>query len=239
MELFDNVNRILKDDLKLTAEKGSKLSIASACFSIYAYAELKNQLEAIDELRFIFTSPSFTTERAPKEKREFYIPQLQRERNLYGSEFELKLRNELTQKAIARECADWIRRKVKFKSNTTTESMNGFIAIDKDDESIAYQPINGFTTVDLGCDRGNNSYNMITKIESPHSIEFVKLFNSIWKDEAKLQDVTNEVLDNITAAYQENSPEFIYFLTLYNIFNANCNCKLDTHGRVKASLSWA
>ena len=85
MELFDNVNRILKDDLMLTAEKGSRLSIASACFSIYAFAELKNQLEAIDELRFIFTSPSFTTERAPKEKREFYIPQLERERNLYGS----------------------------------------------------------------------------------------------------------------------------------------------------------
>ena len=219
MELFDNVNRILKDDLMLTAEKGSRLSIASACFSIYAFAELKNQLEAIDELRFIFTSPSFTTEKAPKEKREFYIPQLERERNLYGSEFELKLRNELTQKAIARECADWIRKKVKFKSNTTTESMNGFIAIDKGDESIAYQPINGFTTVDLGCDRGNNSYSMIAKFESPHSIEFVKLFNSVWKDEAKLQDVTNEVLDNITAAYQENSPEFIYFLTLFNIFN--------------------
>ena len=219
MELFDNVNRILKDDLKLTAEKGSKLSIAAACFSIYAFAELKYQLEAIDELRFIFTSPAFTTEKAPKEKREFYIPQLERERNLYGSEFELKLRNELTQKAIARECADWIRRKVKFKSNTSSEMMGGFLSVENAHTSIAYQPINGFTTADLGCDRGNNSYSMIAKFESPDSIEFVKLFNSIWKDEAKLQDVTNEVLDNIIAAYQENSPEFIYFLTLYNIFN--------------------
>ena len=219
MELFDNVNRKLKDDLVFTTEKGSKLSIAAACFSIYAYAELRIQLEAIDELRFIFTSPSFTTERTPKEKREFYIPRLERERNLYGSEFELKLRNELTQKAIARECADWIRRKVKFKSNTSSEMMGGFISVENAHSSIAYQPINGFTTADLGCDRGNNSYSMIAKFESPHSIEFVKLFNSVWKDEAKLQDVTNEVLDNITAAYQENSPEFIYFLTLFNIFN--------------------
>lgn len=219
MELFNNVDRILKDDIALNLEQGSKISIVAACFSIYAFAELKNQLEAIDELRFIFTSPSFTTERAPKEKREFYIPQLERERSLYGSEFELKLRNELTQKAIARECADWIRKKVKFKSNITSERMNGFIAIENGDESFAYQPINGFTTVDLGCDRGNNSYSMIAKFDSPHSIEFVKLFNSVWKDEVKLQDVTNEVLENITAAYQENSPEFIYFLTLFNIFN--------------------
>ena len=219
MELFNNVDRILKNDFAEHTNEGSKISIAAACFSIYAFAELKKQLESIDELRFIFTSPSFTTERALKEKREFYIPRLERERNLYGSEFELKLRNELTQKAIARECADWIRKKVTFKSNTSSEIMGGFITVENAASSTAYQPINGFTTVDLGCDRGNTSYSMIAKFESPHSIEFVKLFNSLWKDETKFQDVTNEVLDSITAAYQENSPEFIYFLTLYNIFN--------------------
>lgn len=219
MELFDNINRILKDDLTSNIENGSHLSIAAACFSIYAFSELKKQLESINELRFIFTSPTFTTEKASKEKREFYIPRFERERNLYGSEFELKLRNELTQKAIARECADWIRKKVKFKSNASSETMSGFITIENENSSIAYQPINGFTTIDIGCDRGNNSYSMIAKFESPHSTEFIKLFNSIWKDESKLQDVTSDVLDNITAAYQENSPEFIYFLTLYNIFS--------------------
>jgi len=67
---------------------------------------LKGQLDNIDELRYIFTSPAFVTETAPKEKREFYIPRLNRERSLYGTEFEIKLRNELTQKAIARESAD-------------------------------------------------------------------------------------------------------------------------------------
>lgn len=219
MELLDNVTQLLKDDLVQTLDKKGRLSIVAACFSIYAFAELKKQLESVDELRFIFTSPSFTKEKMPREKREFFIPRLERERTLYGSDFELKLRNELTQKAIARECADWIRDKVVFKSNTTSENMSGFITVESGDTCVAYQPINGFTTVDIGCDRGNNSYSMIAKFESPHSAEFVKLFNSIWKDETKLQDVTKEVLDNITAAYQENSPEFIYFLTLFNIFN--------------------
>ena len=123
MQIFDNVNKTVRDDLASTIRKGDKLSISAACFSIYAYKALKKQLDGIDELRFIFTSPTFLQEKAPKEKREFYIPQLNRERSLYGTDFEVKLRNELTQKAIARECAEWIRSKVKFRSNLTNESI--------------------------------------------------------------------------------------------------------------------
>lgn len=219
MEIFDNITKTMKDDLAVTIEKGSHLSIAAACFSIYAYQVLKKQFDHIDELRFIFTSPAFVTEKAPKAKREFYIPRLNRERSLYGTEFEVKLRNELTQKAIARECADWIRKKVKFKSNTTSENMSGFLNIDSGNEQITYMPLGGFTTVDIGCERGNNSYNMVTKFSVPHSQEFVRLFESVWNDRTKLQDVTEEVIENITAAYNENSAEFLYLVALYNIFS--------------------
>ena len=124
MEIFDNVNRTVKDDIMTMIKKGDKLSIAAAYFSIYAYQAIKKQLEGIDELRFIFTSPTFLTEKAPKEKREFYIPQLKRERSLYGTEFEVKLRNELTQKAIARECAEWIKCKVRFRSIINDGTVN-------------------------------------------------------------------------------------------------------------------
>ena len=80
MEVIDNINKILKNDLEKTIKSNSKLSIASACFSIYAFQELKNQLENIEELRFIFTSPSFIKEKTAKTKREFYIPRLSREK---------------------------------------------------------------------------------------------------------------------------------------------------------------
>ena len=215
MQILDNVNYKVCDDIKQTIKSGSKLSIAAACFSIYAFQELKEELQEIAELRFIFTSPTFTTEKAPKEKREFYIPRLNRERSLYGTEFEIKLRNELTQKAIAKECADWIRQKVTFKSNVTNENMMGFINLDDKN----YMPINGFTTVDLGCERGNNAYNMVQKTETPFSTAYIELFEGLWNDDVKLQEVTDEVIENITAAYNENSPDFIYFVTLYNIFN--------------------
>lgn len=215
MELINNTTKTLRDDLAIEIKQGSRLSVAAACFSIYAFQELKKELQGIDELRFIFTSPTFTTEKVKKEKREFYIPRLSRERSLYGTEFEVKLRNELTQKAIAKECAEWIRKKVTFKSNVTNENMMGFINLDDKN----YMPINGFTTVDLGCERGNNAYNMVQKTEAPFSTAYIDLFDNLWNDTSKLQEVTDEVIENITAAYNENSPDFIYFVTLYNIFS--------------------
>lgn len=215
MELINNTTKTLRDDLAVEIKQGSRLSIAAACFSIYAFQELKSELQGIDELRFIFTSPTFITEKAKKEKREFYIPRLNRERSLYGTEFEIKLRNELTQKSIAKECAEWIRQKVTFKSNTTSDNMPGFINLDDKN----YMPVHGFTTVDLGCERGNYAYNLVQKTEVPFSTAYIELFDSLWSDEKKLQEVTDEVIENISAAYAENSPDFIYFVTLYNIFN--------------------
>lgn len=219
MKLFDNVTDIVRDDLKQTVKRGSKVSIAAACFSMYAYKELKAQLEQVDEFRFIFTSPTFIKEKAEKQKREFYIPRLSRESSLYGTEFEIKLRNEMTQKAIAKECADWIKRKATFKSNVTGENMGGFMTVDDPAEEVAYMPMNGFTTVDIGCERGNNSYNMVNRMEAPFSTQYMQLFESLWNDKDKMQDVTDVIISNISTAYNENSPEFIYFMMLYNVFS--------------------
>ncbi len=214
MELIDNIQKTFAEDLRSELTTGSHMSIAASCFSIYAYQELRKELEGIEELRFIFTSPTFITDKANKEQREFYIPRLNRERSLTGSEFEILLRNELTQKAIARECAEWIRKKVRFKSNCTKENMMGFGVVD----NCAYMPLTGFTTVELGVERGDNAYTMIQKSEAPFSQSYTQLFEQLWQDKERLQDVTNEVIESISNVYKENAPEFIYLITLYNIF---------------------
>lgn len=214
MELIDNIHKTFAEDLRSTLTTGSRMSIAASCFSIYAYQELRKELEHIEELRFIFTSPTFIADKTNKEQREFYIPRLNRERSLTGNEFEILLRNELTQKAIARECAEWIRRKVKFKSNKTKENMMGFGVVD----STSYMPLTGFTTVDLGVERGDNVYTMIQKAESPFSQHYTQLFEQLWNDKERLQDVTNEVVESISSVYKENPPELLYFITLFNIF---------------------
>ena len=219
MELFDNVNRTVGEDLKEAIRKGGRIRIASATFSIYAFKELKRQLEGIEEFDFIFTSPTFVKEKAPKEKREFYIPQISREKSIYGTEFEVRLRNELSQKAVARECADWIRKKAKFRTNITSSGMNSFMCVSNDDGGVAYSPLNGFTTDGLGFENGNSISNFVMKSDYSESRQFLQLFDAIWSSPERLQDVTDQVLDSITAAYVENPPEFIYFMTLYNIFN--------------------
>ncbi|WP_300814870.1 helicase-related protein [uncultured Bacteroides sp.] len=217
---FNNITERVIDDLRQTLSDGNQVSIAAASFSIYAYEALKEELEKVDCVNFIFTSPTFNTDKAEKQKREFYIPKLNRERNLFGSDFEIRLRNQLTQRAIAKECADWIRRKVKFKTNITHGSMNSFLNIKNGEETYTYIPFNEFTTTELGLDRGNNICPMVLGMPGHCSTDmFLKNFAELWKDKDKFQDVTENVIENIETVYKENPPAFIYFITLYHIFN--------------------
>ena len=224
MAIIDNVNARWGDDLKKELGKGSKLKIAASCFSIYAFEYLKKELKKIDALEFIFTAPAFTpgnvTDKRSRQRREFYIPKIKREKNLYGSEFEIKLKNQLTQKAIAKECAEWIRKRAKFKSNTSDIPMQQFSVIQHSEGSTAYIPIQGFTAVDIGYQQGNAVSNFINKFDyAPETEQYLQLFENIWNDKTKLQEVTETVSHHIESVYQENSPEKIYFLTLYNIFS--------------------
>ena len=218
---FNNITERVIDDLKEVLSSGnSQISIAAASFSIYAYEALKEELEKLDCVNFIFTSPTFYADKSEKQKREFYIPKLNRERNLFGSDFEIRLRNRLTQRAIAKECADWIRRKARFKTNITHGSMNSFLNIRNEEETYTYMPFNEFTTTELGLDRGNNICPMVVGMPGHSSTDmFLKNFAELWKDKDRFQDVTENVIENIETVYKENAPAFIYFITLYNIFN--------------------
>ena len=224
MKIIDNINSLLGDDLKDSIKTKTKLKIAASCFSIYAYEALKSELEKVDSLRFIFTAPTFLpgelTDKFKKERREFFIPKTNREQNLYGSDFEIQLRNKLTQKAIARECADWLRRKAEFRSNKTKAPMQQFMCVQNGQSDMAYMPLHGFTAVDIGYQRGDAISNIVNRFdESAFTSTYIQLFDQIWNDPEKLQDVTETICDHIASVYQENSPERVYFLILYHIFN--------------------
>ena len=224
MQIIDNINNLLGDDIRSSLSRGSKLKIAASCFSIYAFEALKKELSNVESVDFIFTAPTFVpegaTDKFKKERREFFIPKAQRERSLYGSEFEIQLRNKLTQRAIARECADWIRKKATFRSNVTKAPMQQFVCLDNASEQIAYMPVNGFTAVDLGLQKGDAVSNIVNRFNgAPYTDTYLKLFDEIWADPEKLEDVTDTICLHIASIYTENAPERIYFLILYNLFS--------------------
>ena len=211
MRLINNVTDLFGDDLKTEIAPGAKVRIVASTFSIYAFEALKHELEQVDELRFIFTSPSFVTAEVAgkirKERRQFFIPAGRAESSIAGSEFEIRLRNKLTQKAIARECADWVRRKARFRSNMTGDPMQPMAVID---ERVAYLPIQGFTTADLGYERGRAVSNVVTKIDDTSSAkELLAVFDRIWDDPVQLDYVTRAVHNHIATFYAENYPERI------------------------------
>lgn len=220
MKLIDNVNIRLGDDLKESIKKGSRVSIAASSFSIYAFEALKKEFKNIEELHFIFTSPTFISEKIQKQLREFYIPHIYNESLLCGGEFELRLKNELNQRAIARECSKWIKEKVTFKTNKHSNiPLHGVIHVNNGKESAAYSNLSSFTTSDLGITHKNGFPTLIQKVDYPQSLAYLDWFNQVWEGNDNLTDVTLAVQEYFENAYKENSPEFIYFLTLYNIFN--------------------
>ena len=224
MEVIDNVTRFFGDDLKRTMVPGAKVAIAASCFSIFAFEALRQELEQIDSLEFIFTTPTFVpgevTDKVRREPREFHIPQLGKEQGFFGTEFEIRLKNRLTQRAIARECAEWVRRKAKFRSNRIGAPMQQFACVAAPQDDAVYIPLHGFTAVDLGYQQGNAVSNFVNKMDDPVATRtFMDLFHQIWQDPAKVADVTDLICDHIASVYQENSPQRIYFLMLYSIFS--------------------
>ena len=215
---INNQTSILKDSLVDVIEGGDRISVAASVFSMYAFNEIHEQLESLDEFRFIYTEPTFAKERSKKEQREFYIPRLSREQGLYGTEFEIKLRNELTQKAVASECANWIKSKARFRSAKNGQApVAPALTVSSQTDVSTYMPFQRFTVGELGVGE-HPTMTGISRLDTSTSMQFLAMFDRVWQSDA-LEDVTEAVIENIQAMYRENAPELVYYAALYRIFH--------------------
>lgn len=222
IKTIDNQFSKLGEDLKQTIKEKSKLQICASIFSMYGYETLKKELKKIDSLNFIFTDPTFVNVVSnQKVQRQFEINSNTREKAVSGSEYEVKLKNELTSKAIASECAIWIKEKVKFKSNINGSAIQKFMNVELNNDITTYLGMEEFSSAGMGYEKDGSLFKTVTKIDDNYEMTkyYLDSFNQLWKDEKNLKDVTDEVVDFISDLYKENSPEFIYYITLYNIFN--------------------
>ena len=219
MKVIDNKLEKFGDDIKREIKLGDKFYIASAVFSMYGFNELKNELNLIDGFDFIFTNPTFIKEeKENKTERLFEINNYKREKSLLGSEFEIKLKNKLNGKAVAKECAEWIKKHARFKSNINNNPIQRFANIN---DEVTYLNVDEFSSAGLGYQKDNTVFNPVTKINDNYEMTkyYLDNFKSLWNNEDLLKDITDEVVEFISDLYKENSPEFIYYVILYNIFN--------------------
>ena len=216
-KIIDNKrNGKVVTELKDNICNGSKLSIISAYFTIYAYNELKKELSKVDKFRFIFTEPSFV--KSDNEvQREFYIQH--NENNIAGNEFEMKLRNEMRQSAIAKECANWLSKKAEIKSlKRENPAQPRLIHIDNGNDSICINGSVDFTTDGLGITSSNRIDSNTCMYGNEFTSVYLQMFDELWNNTAAVEDVKEQVLQHMQVLYKENTPEFIYFITLYNVF---------------------
>ncbi|AKN32607.1 helicase [Clostridium carboxidivorans P7] len=205
------------EELKGKVKSGSKLSIISSYFTIFAYKELSKELKKIDKLRFLFTEPSFVKQN--KEiVREYFIDKTS-EKRISGNEFEIKLRNEMNQSSIAKECAEWIKDKVEIKSlRKPNPAQQRLIYVENKDEDISINGTVDFTSDGLGFSPSTRMDMNTCMYGREFTNHFLTMFNNMWEDKTLVEDVKATVLEHMKAIYKENTPEFIYFVTLYNIF---------------------
>ena len=213
-KLLDNKTQgKVVDELKENIRAHSKLSVISAYFSIYAYADLKKEFEKIDDFRFIFTKPTYVNKE--KKAREYYIDLKE---NIAGTEFEIKLKNEIKQAAIAKECAEWVKSKGHFKSFKESNSAQPRLMCLEGKEALSINGTPDFTTDGLGITPSNRVDFNTCMYGIENTIPFLNMFNQLWNDDERLEDVTDKLLDDMHVLYKENAPEFIYYITLYTIF---------------------
>ena len=243
MKTLDNKINKVGDELKANFEKGSKMSIISSYFSIYAFKELKKELRKVEELRFIFTEPIFKEN--TNEKISFSLENINNEELLAGNKYELKLRNELTQASIAKECAQWIKEKVQFKAARFPGVVGSkFMHIKnsrKDD--LVINNTNDFSASGLGYAKSEQMIFANSVNDKQMTTQMLQMFDMFWSNDAMLEDVKDRILTSIERIYRDNTPEYLYFVTLYNIFKDYLDELTDdnivkTHTGFKDTVTW-
>jgi len=209
----DNLTRgTVASFLRENIQQGSTLSIVSAYFTIYAFEGLKQELLGIDDLRFLFGEPRFISALDPSKT----------DKKSFGIEDQgLSLQNRLQQRQAARECAAWIRDKVEIRSVKQSNLLHGkMYHINHGGVEDAILGSSNFTVSGLGLsDTGHNNIELNLEVDSRRDRRDLKAwFDEMWNNEDLVEDVKAEVLQYLEQLYQNHAPEFIYYKTLYHLF---------------------
>ena len=221
-KIIDNVSCRLGDDIAAFLGEDACVYVASNGFSLSAFEHLADELESVKEIRFVFTAPAFVPQAAVKEKirkerREFFIPGVG-EASLLGTEYEIRLRNRLMQKAIAKRCGSWIRKgRVKFMSVAEFGQLQDMFIVETTAGNVVYVPFQGFTSDALGYERGTFAAAISLRTGGAATETYRTRFKEVWAN-GDLRDVTELLSEYVSNVYRDNEPKLVYFLVLKHLF---------------------
>ncbi len=207
--LLDNRNNgYVGNELKKRSFEGSKLAVLSSLFTIYGYAALRKELGRLSESRLLLTDW-----------------QNQTRQSLVGSEAEVRLTNQLNQRRIASECAKWIRGKVAVKASCaphqSSQNLIHLMANESGPENERGFAVHGSATLTptgLGEVRSNSLQMNTATSNAETTQQLLAWFDGIWSDETSATDIRKELLERLDFIAADQPADFVYFLTLYNIF---------------------
>ncbi|WP_372837461.1 helicase-related protein [Phaeovulum sp.] len=196
------------DELRKYLTDGTKLSVVSALFSIYGFETLKKELRSVEGARLLLCPDQDNAESTP------------RFTALAGDEFELRFKNQLNQTQVAKECAKWLREKadIRLARNPRAFGQNVILARGSNGAAVGIQGSSSFTSTGLGYSDSDRHHMNMCATDAPSTQAMLDWFESIWSDPAATIDAKDLLLKQLDMLVDDQSPEFIYFLTLYNLF---------------------
>ena len=213
MQILTNKNsELLGEAIKPYIKSKSQISILASYFTIYAFESLKKELSKVDHFRFIFDEPTFINKN-PKTN-----SQKNRENKLFNDIDEIAFRNKLDQVKIARECAHWIKEKVEFKSVTEQSYSNQIMSILTKDEGISILGNKSFSTLGLGYTYTDSILTNTFLDNTEMTKQYIQIFDTLWNNSELVEDIKTNILNHLEQLYQNNTTEYLYYVTLYNIF---------------------
>ncbi len=212
--LIDNKQYgLVGDVLKESLQEGSKLTVMAAHFTLYAFEELKDELSKLDEFRFLFTQPTFIENKFHKEQIK------QNERKIFGLDEEISYQMNLNQAYVAREFSKWLKKKGEVKSFVSKNMNDSLYYVESNNaEDICLKGPSAFSAPGLGYVNSESVMLNQMIVESKFNQQIKNQIDYIWNDEKMVKDVKADILKKLECLYEDHSPEFLYFVTLYNIF---------------------
>ncbi len=206
---FGLVGEVLKERL----QQDSKLSVAAPYMTLYAFREMQDAFKRVNDFRFLYTEPAFVENQTKAVQA--------RESLIYGVNDEQKYKVQLEQASVARDFAEWLRKKAEVRSVNKQSNIEGSLFhIESKGEKVSIVGGSPFSANGLGYASSLSTYVNNLVVDGQANDEIQRFFDQLWNNKAKTQDVKDELLHRMELLYRDNAPEFIYFLTLYHVFKS-------------------